>query len=215
MIYHLENLQFRYSKTSLLNIEDQSFPAGSISALVGSNGVGKSTLLRLLAFLLMPVTGMIHFRGQAVNKRNISAVREQVGLVPQNPYLLRGSVRYNLELGLRFRGMGAKARAERCRPIIALLGLEPLLARAATDLSGGEGQKVALGRLLALKPQVLLLDEPFTWLDSTFSGEFSALLMRLSRDEGKSVVFTSHDPALAHTLADQVYELRQGDIRAV
>lgn len=205
--YRLRDLRFSYGEHLVTAISAQDIEARCLHALVGSNGVGKSTLLHLLAFLESPDSGSLSFFGRDVDNGNRSSCREQVGLVPQNPYLLRGTVAYNIELGLRFRGMARALRAQRCRETIELLDLQAVIARPVRALSGGEGQKVALGRILVLQPKVLLLDEPFTWLDAQWTREFSALMRRLCTEQGVTVLYTSHDRALADDLADRVHLL--------
>ena len=209
--YHLRGVRFSYGggEPPLVSISEWDFEAGGLHALVGSNGAGKSTLLHLLAFLDRPDSGALSFLGAEVHDGNRARCREQVGLVPQNPYLLRGSVEYNLELGLRFRGMARAERKERCQAIIEQLKLP------ARPLSGGEGQKVALGRVLVLEPRVLLLDEPFTWLDAQYTQEFSTLLRHLCTEQGVTVLYTSHDHALAKELSDRIHVLSGGDLGSV
>lgn len=211
-LYHLKGLRFSYGEKPLIGIDEQGFAATcTLSALVGGNGAGKSTLLQLLAFLGRPAAGTIHFAGDEVHDGNRAAYREQVGLVPQNPYLLRGSVRYNVELGLRFRNVPPAARARQSRGIMELLNLAAA-ERSVRGLSGGEGQKVALGRVLVLEPKVLLLDEPFTWLDAEFVEEFSSLMRYLCYEKGTTIIYTTHDMARAQVFADHIHELRKGNL---
>ncbi len=211
--YRLRGLRFAYAQRPVLDTGDHELPARQIIALTGANGAGKSTLLKLLAFLLVPAAGELRYREVCVDAGNRTHYRRRVGFIPQDPYLLRGSVRYNIELGLRFRRLGRGERVARATKTLRLLGLERLTARPVHSLSGGEAQKVALGRMLALDPEVLLLDEPFTWLDTASVRSLGALLHSLRDEQGKTVVFSSHDGGFARHIADRVYALADGRLR--
>jgi tungstate transport system ATP-binding protein len=163
--YKLNNIQFSYAEKRILDIEEQSFEQGKITALVGANGAGKSTLLGLLSFIFDAESGEVEFSGVKVTKNNQASLRKSVGLVQQNPYLIKGSVIKNIELGLKFRHVKPAVRESRAKDMLRLLKIENLADRSVKSLSGGEAQKVAIGRALVLDPEVILLDEPFTYLD--------------------------------------------------
>jgi tungstate transport system ATP-binding protein len=208
--YHLNKLQFNYSEKKILDIKQQSFEQGKITALVGANGAGKSTLLGLLSFILNPELGEIEFSGTKVTKNNQATLRKSVGLVQQNPYLIKGSVIKNIELGLKFRHVKPVIRESRAREMLRLLKIESLADRSVKSLSGGEAQKVAIGRMLVLDPEVILLDEPFTHLDREFVEEFESLIKQLRDKQNKTIIFTTHNETQAKMLSDQVFSITDG-----
>lgn len=211
-LYQLDNIRFAYTEDTVLDIKNQEFKQGYVTALVGANGCGKSTLLKLLAFLLSPDCGEIRFAGKTVNKKHMGALRKKVGLVPQNPYLIKGNVTRNVELGLKFHRLDETIRNKRVKSILELLGIEHLANRHVSSLSGGEAQKVALARMLVLEPEVVLLDEPFTYLDRTFIEEFEKLIQQLRDEHNKTIIFTSHNRLQSQALANHTYSLVNGDL---
>jgi len=210
-LYALEGVAFAYDGAPALQVERLEIETGAVTAVTGPNGAGKSTLLNLLAFLEGPTAGTIRFAGRAVGPGTQAALRRRVGLVPQNPYLLRGTVADNVTLGLKLRGVPERAREAAARDAMERLGLVPLAGRPARRLSGGEAQKVAIARALALSPEVLLLDEPFTYLDTPALLAVERLVREVAA-EGRTVVLTAHDAARAGALADRTVGLAGGHV---
>ena len=213
--YQLNNIKFSYANKLILDIQQQHFGQGKITALIGENGAGKSTLLGLLSFILPVQSGEIEFSGEKVNKNELVTMRKSVGLVQQNPYLIKGSVIRNIELGLKFRGIDPVERKAKGRNMLRLLRIENLAERSVKSLSGGEAQKVAIGRALVLDPEVILLDEPFTYLDSDFVEEFESLIKQLRDEHSKTIIFTTHNQSQARVLSDQVFCLANGALSEV
>ena len=176
--------------------------AGDRLALVGANGSGKSTLLRCLHGLIQPVKGHIE---QDANARQ--------AMLFQRPYLLRASVQNNLALGLWLKGVPwRQARADALQAL-ARVGLAELAPRNAKALSGGQQQRVALARAWALKPQVLLLDEPTSSLDPTAKREVERLMHEFS-EAGMTLIFSSHNLGQVKRLANRVIYLEHGRLIA-
>jgi molybdopterin-binding protein len=211
-LYELENVSFDFGRTRVLDIAALTIEENTITAVVGPNGAGKSTLLNLLAFLIAPAGGSVRFRGRAVAVQEAPILRRRVGLVQQNPYLLRRSVIGNIEVGLALRGVARRVRASRARAMLEALGLGALAERPAAALSGGEAQKVAIGRILVLEPEVLLLDEPFTHLDRDFLGEMEDLIRTVREHRARAVVFSTHDQLRARLLAGSIRSLANGAV---
>jgi len=205
--YQLKAVRFAYADHPILAIDDQDLPQGKITALVGVNGSGKTTLLKILSFLMPPDSGEIRFSGQMVSGKAVATLKRRVGLVLQNPYLLKGKVVKNIEIGLKFRGVGPAERAIRVKKMLARRGMEKLAERSVKSLSGGEAQKTAIARTLVLDPAVILLDEPFTHLDRDFAEELEALIRNLRDEYDKTIIFTSHDQLQAQALSDHIYSL--------
>lgn len=213
--YFLSKIIFSYADKTVLNIEQQSFTARQITALLGNNGAGKSSLLGLLAFTLLPQSGNIEFADQPVSKKNIATIRRSVGLVQQNPYLVTGNVIKNIELGLKFHGIKSSERQHRVANILSLLKIEQLAHYPAKSLSGGEAQKIAIARTLVLDPEVILFDEPFTYLDKVFIRELEQLIKHLRDDQQKTIIFTTHDQSQAKRLSNNIFNITDGFLTQV
>ena len=207
--YDLADLSFSYGDTEVLTLDQLRIAGNKVSALVGPNGAGKSTLMHLLAFVESPTRGTIRFFGDTIVDTPV-ATRRRVALVPQEPYLLNASVFQNVEIGLKLRGMPGTQRKARAEDTLVQLGLMRFRDRPAADLSGGEQQKLAIGRALVLEPEVLLLDEPFSHLDDRTNAELRALITRIGAGSAQTVLFTTHNLGLAHELAAEVHALVAG-----
>jgi putative ABC transport system ATP-binding protein len=183
-----------------------SIRSGS-TALLGPSGAGKSTLLRLLNRLADPDTGTVRFHDTDVRELDPLELRRRVGLVPQLPAPVPGSVADNVCFGPRLRGEEVDPE----RPV-RLAGLDPsFLERDASRLSVGEQQRVMLARALALEPEVLLLDEPTASLDSDATAAVEDALRGL---HGVSFVLVTHDGAQAERLAKRTVRLHEGRVAA-
>lgn len=179
---------------------------GELVLLTGPNGSGKSTLLRLLAFLEKPTSGTLRYHGSA------SDPRREVTMLLQEPYLLRAPVWENVTLGLRLRGKkhGLDAQFRTAMAAVGFERPETMARRGPRELSGGERQRVALAARLALRPAVLLLDEPTSNVDAS-SARAIVRAVEQSLTEGASLVCATHDPALLRSLqALQGREIRLG-----
>src|SRR3989449_1121475 len=137
----LRGVRHRYEGRVVLDLEQFSVPRTAAVAVVGHNGAGKSTLLRLLALLEAPTEGQVFFNGTAVPRRPAASLRRRITLVEQRPVLFRGTVRENLEYGLRVREIGQAAANGIIADVVDRLGLQPLLSRRRHELSDGEVQR--------------------------------------------------------------------------
>ena len=206
-VVSLNNILVLQGDSFKLSVEHLVLQPGLIYALTGANGSGKSTLLRVMALLTPPFEGTIEFSGNKTN--NPAQLRQKVTLVEQSPYLFKGKVIDNLSYGLKLRGIDNNERIRRITTTLANVGLEGFEQRQAKELSGGEIQRVALARALALKPELLLLDEPTANIDSSSLQGYEALLRDLPK-YGVTVVFSTHDPSQSQRLGDQVLHLDNG-----
>lgn len=176
-------------------IEDLIIQSGRLYLLTGANGSGKSTLLSILAFLTPPTRGDIYYSGvRAIfgSSRSLQKLRREVTLLHQNPYLFRQTVYGNVAYGLMIRRITGQEQERRVAEALDLVGLGGFQQRQAQELSGGEAQRVAMARALALKPKVLLLDEPLSNVDSNTAKLLEQVIVSLPK-KGTSVIITSHD----------------------
>jgi len=210
--YTLRDLAFSYGGPPVLDLRELEIADGEILALVGPNGSGKTTLLHLLAFIESPASGTISLMGERLTRENVLAFRRRVGLLLQQPYLFNTTVKANVMLGLRVRGVPrSKARA---KALAALdkVGLSGFENRYARFLSGGESQRLALARALVLDPEVLLLDEPANHMDKTSVQMTEEIFLELNRSFGKTVIFTTHNLLQGRKLAHRVLSLFRGKL---
>jgi len=175
--------------------------AGGIVALIGPNGCGKSTLLRVIAGLLRPDRGAVTLDGATIVEPD-----PRIGLVFQEPRLLPWrSAAANITYPLELAGWPASRRAERLVELADLVALDPgVIGNRPAELSGGTRQRVALARALALEPEVLLLDEPFSALDALSRERFDLELLRLWERAATTIVLVTHSIAEAILVADRI-----------
>ncbi len=191
---------------------DLAIPGGGIIALIGPNGCGKSTLLRLIAGLLVPT------RGEALlDRRPIGGPDPRIGLIFQEPRLLPWrSAADNITYPLELAGWQPARRQERLARLIELVDLDPAVSAARpAELSGGTRQRVALARALALEPDVLLLDEPFSALDALTRERFDLELLRLWERASTTIAIVTHSIPEAILIADRVIVLSARPARIV
>ncbi len=182
--------------------------------LVGPSGSGKSTTLRLIAGLDRPTQGSIFFDDQ--NVTHWAAAQRRIGMVFQGENLFAHlDVRENLAIGLRLRGMSCVERERRVSATAQLLGLESYLDRWPESLSGGEQQRVALGRALTGQAPIYLLDEPLSNVDPSQRGELRAAIRTLHQQKNATLLHVTHDQLEAMTLGDRMAILHRGLLQQV
>jgi len=199
---------------TVLDIEELTVAESEFFVLVGPSGSGKTTLLRILAGLVRPDSGEVRLKGKEVtghppHERSIGFVFQGLALWPHL------SVRGNLALGLDRIVASAKEREERIREVARELDIERFLGARPARLSGGEQQRVALARALVRRPDLLLLDEPFSDLDARLRRSIARLVRRLHDDHGMTTILITHDRIDAHLLADRIGVLREGRLMAM
>lgn len=184
---------------------------GSLTALLGPSGCGKSTTLSMIAGLSDPDAGDLLIDGASM--LGVPAERRPVGLVFQKPLLFPHlSVADNVGFGLRMRRLRAPHRRAAVGAILERVRLDGLGNRRGGELSGGQEQRVALARALVLRPRVLLLDEPFSQLDSLLRAEMRTLLRQLHDESDMTTVFVTHDQSEAVEVADSIALMLDGQI---
>jgi len=214
MSIRIRQVTKRFSDFVALEDVSLDVPSGSLTALLGPSGSGKTTLLRIIAGLEHADRGSIHYADEDVTQR---AARDRgVGFVFQHYALFRHmTVFENIAFGLRVRRIPKSEVRDRVNELLSLVRLDNLGHRYPAELSGGQRQRVALARALAVKPRMLLLDEPFGALDAKVRQELRTWLRRLHEEMHVTSVFVTHDQEEAFEVADQVVVMRQGQIEQV
>ena len=196
--------------TFVLEIDDLQVRKGETLALLGPTGAGKTTLLRLLAGLESPTTGEIQFDGQQMMSGNLPLpTRRRIAMVHQRPTLLTGTVRYNIEYGLRLRGLPIPPVLDET---MKRFRLEKLASQSARTLSGGQTQLVALARSLVIAPDLLLLDEPTSNLDPAHVAVVEETIRRSNSDRPIAIVWATHNMFQARRIANRVALLWDGKL---
>jgi tungstate transport system ATP-binding protein len=211
-IYEIQSLNHSYGGQPVLSIDHLTVKPASIVGLVGPNGSGKSTLLRLLGLIERPSQGEIFFNGHQVQPFSDEA-RFLITMLPQEPFLMKRSVFNNVSYGLKLRRNG-KDIAGKVKDALSLVGLasEDFVRRPWYALSGGETQRVALAARLALKPKVLLLDEPTASVDAASAQLIKEATLRARQELGTTLIIASHDWQWLYEICDEVLHLFKGKI---
>lgn len=211
-IYEISSLKHVYAGKTVLEIAHLTVQPASIVGLIGPNGSGKSTLLKLLGLIEKPTRGIIRFNGRPVEPFSDEA-RFMITLLPQEPFLMKRSVSSNVSYGLKLRGAGGDT-ADGVYEALSLVGLpgKDFAKRSWYALSGGEAQRVALAARLALKPKVLLMDEPTASVDAASAQRIKEASLRARRELGTTLIVASHDWQWLYEICDEVLHLFKGRI---
>jgi sulfate transport system ATP-binding protein len=211
MAIDIRNISKSFNGFQALQDVSLSVPDGSLTALLGPSGGGKSTLLRVIAGLEAPDSGEVLFSGESVT--NLPAQERGVGFVFQHYAAFKHmTVRENVAFGLRIRKRPKAEVRERVDELLALVHLGGWADRYPSQLSGGQRQRMALARALAVQPRVLLLDEPFGALDATVRKELRDWLRKLHDEVHVTTIFVTHDQEEALEVAQQVAVINGGRI---
>jgi 2-aminoethylphosphonate transport system ATP-binding protein len=189
--------------------------AGEILAMIGPSGSGKTTALRAVAGFVRPASGRIHIGGADVT--DLPPYERGLAMVVQN-YALFPHMRVadNVAFGLKARGAGKVLIEERVDDALRVVGMQKFLKRYPRELSGGQQQRVAIARALAVRPRVLLLDEPLSALDAQIRRSMVEEIARLHADlPGLTILYVTHDQSEALTLADRIAILKDGSLSAI
>jgi D-methionine transport system ATP-binding protein len=193
-----------------------SVGAGEIVGVIGRSGAGKSTLIRLVNGLEKPTTGSVTVDGtviSALDERGLRAARRSIGMIFQHFNLLASRTAFgNVALPLEIAGRPSSEIKQRVGALLELVGLADKRDRYPAELSGGEKQRVGIARALATAPKVLLSDEATSALDPETTAQILALLKRINRELGLTILLITHEMAVVKTIADQVIVLEAGRI---
>ncbi|MDL2338097.1 MAG: sulfate ABC transporter ATP-binding protein [Pseudomonadota bacterium] len=218
MSIEVRNLNKRFGKTVVCDNLNLDIPSGELVALLGPSGSGKTSLLRIIAGLEVPDSGMVLFHGEDTTHTDVR--ERQVGFVFQHYALFAHMTIFeNVAFGLRVRPKATRPSDAQIRAkvtdLLKLVQLDWIADRYPHQLSGGQRQRIALARALAVEPKVLLLDEPFGALDAKVRKELRRWLRRLHDEVHVTSVFVTHDQEEAMEVADRIVVMNQGRIEQV
>ncbi|MFA7695438.1 MAG: ATP-binding cassette domain-containing protein [Methanoregula sp.] len=191
-------------------------PRNARIAVIGSNGAGKSTLFKHLNGIFQPSSGSVLIRGEPITKANRKEVRKFVGLVFQNPddQIFSPTVEQDIAFGPTNLDLDEETINHRVHEALRVVGIEHLAGRVPHHLSGGEKKRVAIAGVIAMEPEVLVLDEPTAGLDPRGVADLNTFINSLSSKYGMTVIFSTHDVALVPEVADFIYVMDKGRIVA-
>lgn len=203
----LKNIVYK----DILRIENLQIFDKQITSIVGESGSGKTTLLRLLNKMISPDQGEIFYQSEPISKMDSIQLRRKVVMLPQAPVIFSGTVRDNLLIGRKFSEQ-SMVTDERLTDILQMVHLKKDLNEEAELLSGGEKQRVALGRVILMNPEVFLLDEPSSALDEETEELIIEKLVQFTREQNKSLIMVTHSKMMAKRYSDRIIEIKQGQI---
>lgn len=212
IILEVEDLRIRRGGVQVLDLPRFSVAAEEKVAVVGPNGAGKSSLLLGLACLLPRESGTLCFRGEPVLPGAEIAYRRKIAMVFQEPLLFDTTVLDNVAEGLRIRGKGRGEARDAARDSLELFKIGHLAGRSAHKLSGGEAQRVSLARAFAVRPELLLMDEPFSSLDLPTRIVLAEDLGRILHESGTAAIIATHDRIEAFHIVDRLVVMDSGKI---
>ena len=216
-VYELNGIKKKFVNFSL-NIDNCCFEKGNIYVITGHNGCGKSTLLNLLSFINFPSQGKITFQGENVNKKNSLKTLQQrrnIGYLMQNAYLFNMTVFENVAYGLKVRKYNKNLIPKKVNEILDRFSLTHLSKKNVHQISGGEAQKTAIARTIILDTDVLLLDEPTANVDKNSVKTIEDTIKRLSIEQGKTILVTTHDQDQAYRLSKNIISIINGTIKKI
>jgi iron complex transport system ATP-binding protein len=213
-----EALDIAYDQHMIVNQLHLDIPTGKITALVGANGSGKSTILKTIARLMKPKSGVVYLDGRSIHEQKTQEVAKQLAILPQNPTAPEGLTVYELVQYGRFphrKGMGSSL-STKDREVIAwaieMTGVGEFSDRPVDQLSGGQRQRAWIAMALAQETDILFLDEPTTFLDMAHQLEVLSLLQKLNEEQKRTIVMVVHDLNHASRYAQHIVAIKKGTV---
>lgn len=216
-IIQTENMSFIYPDgTPALQDINMEIKQGERVAIVGSNGAGKSTLFTHFNGILKPTSGMIKIGEKpfSYQKKDLMEIRQKIGIVFQNPddQLFAPTVTEDVAFGPINLGLSKEEVEKRVVDSLAMVGMSGFGKKAPHHLSGGQKKRIAIAGILAMKPEIIVLDEPTTGLDPSGVKQIMNILYELNKNENISIIISSHDVEIIAQFADKIFVLHEGKI---
>jgi tungstate transport system ATP-binding protein len=215
VIAELKNVTKAYDGKKVIEDVNLQVFRGEILSLIGHNGSGKTTILKILSFLINPTSGSVIFQGRLSSSSDLTVNRMQSTLVFQKTALFDSSVYSNIAYGLKIRKLSKEVLDSKISEVLKLVKLEGFEKRSAKKLSGGEQQRVAIARALALETPLLLLDEPTTNLDPKNAAIVEEVIATVNREQKTTIVFATHNMFQAKNLPSRIAMIEEGKITEV
>ncbi|MDT8717875.1 ABC transporter ATP-binding protein [Clostridium sp. 19966] len=216
-LFEAKEIVTGYDKKIIINGINITIPSNKISVIIGANACGKSTLLKTLARLIKPASGEVIINGKKITSMPSKQLAQVLGLLPQSPVVPEGITVCDLVSRGRYpyqsllKGMD-KEDFQAVEEALEIMGITELANRSVDELSGGQRQRVWIAMALAQQTDILLLDEPTTYLDIAYQVEILDLLTDLNRKRGTTIVMVLHDINLSARYADYIFALRKGKL---
>lgn len=212
-----KNMDVGYDEKLIIKDLNLEIPIGKITALIGANGSGKSTILKTMARIMSPKEGLVLLDGKSIHSESTKEVAKRLAMLPQNPSAPEGLTVYELVTYGRFphqKGFGTLTFEDKEIVMSALrvTGMEEFYDRPVDQLSGGQRQKAWIAMALAQETEILFLDEPTTFLDMAHQLEVLKLLEKLNREEGRTIIMVVHDLNHAARYAQNMVAINHGTI---
>lgn len=207
-MFRLEYVKYK----NILDVDNLEIQGDKITCIVGESGSGKTTLLRLLNKLISPDKGKIYFMGRTLKEWDTIELRRKVTMLPQNPIMFNGNIRDNLLIGLKL-SEKPLVKDEKLKEILELVNLNKVLDEPTQNLSGGEKQRLAIGRILLLDSDVYLLDEPTSALDEGTEVKVMNSVVEYIKSKNKTLIVVTHSKRIASSFGERVVEIFDGKVK--
>lgn len=194
---------------NILDIDDLEIEKGKITTFVGASGSGKTTILKLMNKLILPTSGNIYFEGRDLKSFDSVMLRRDVTMLTQNAPMFNGTIADNLNIGLSLQNRELKSK-DQLLTILDKIKLDKDLTTPVDKLSGGEKQRIALGRALILEAKVYLLDEPSSALDSETEELIIKMIIESIKKSATTIVMVTHSKYIAKEYSDNIIEIANG-----
>lgn len=205
-VFELKALKFK----GILDIPDLTFYKG-ITSIVGKSGSGKTTLMLALNKMITPTSGNVYYYGENIKDMDAVKLRRKVLMLGQQPIIFPGNVRDNLNQGLKF-AKKELADDKKLKEILDYVELDKDLEDDPKDFSGGEKQRIAIGRVIAMDPDVYLLDEPSSALDSELANNTIEKISQIAKEKGQTIIMVTHSEEIAKNISDKILFIDEGRV---
>ncbi|HEY4578380.1 MAG TPA: ABC transporter ATP-binding protein [Savagea sp.] len=202
-----ENVQF----LDIFHVSHFSIARGQVTSIIGESGAGKSTFAKLLNKMNTLTNGTIQYDGRSLEEWDAVELRREVVMLSQSPLIVEGTIEDNLVLGCQLADKELPTR-QAMESVLQWLEVKKSLETEVTTLSGGEKQRIALGRVALMTPQVYILDEPTSALDQGTEDEVMDAFIQRAKEQGQTVCIITHSKSLAERVSDQILHIAEGTI---